>query len=149
MEKMSHHNRLPLSKRNHKPCFVFLDAAICCMLDLIDLHGIHYKIPFMSRNRIMYIVLHDQLVLFDHSLLPFFLLGCFFIAGRICINDVTQQCHITGVCSRPLTFSRSPTWSTILLCILNDLSCPSWSSLVGDCKRSFLQVKFSCMIRNI
>ena len=35
------------------------------------------------------------------TLLPF-LLGYLFIAGRICINNVTQQCHITRVCLRPL-----------------------------------------------
>ena len=35
------------------------------------------------------------------ALLPF-LLGYFFIARRLCINDVTQQCHITGLCLRPL-----------------------------------------------
>ena len=35
------------------------------------------------------------------TLLPF-LLGYFFIAGRLCINDVTQQCHITTLCLRPI-----------------------------------------------
>ena len=35
------------------------------------------------------------------ALLPF-LLGYFFIAGRFCINDFTQQCHITAMCLRPL-----------------------------------------------
>ena len=33
-----------------------------------------------------------------------FLLGYFFIAGRLCINDVAQQCHITIVRLRPLEF---------------------------------------------
>ena len=35
------------------------------------------------------------------TLLPFFL-GYFFIAGRLYINDVIQQCHITALCLRPL-----------------------------------------------
>ena len=40
------------------------------------------------------------------ALLPF-LLGYFFIAGRFCINDVAQQCHITAPCLRPLSFFES------------------------------------------
>ena len=40
------------------------------------------------------------------ALLPF-LLGYFFIAGRFCINDVTQQCHTTALCLRPLSFFES------------------------------------------
>ena len=97
------HNLLPLSKRNHKPFFVFLDVSICCMLDLVDPHGRHYKLPFRSRNHILDIIPHDQLVLFDHSIIPF-LLGYFFVIRRIYINDVTKQCHITRVYLRPLTF---------------------------------------------
>ena len=61
----------------------------CFMLDLVDPLGRHYRLPFRSRKRILDILFHDQLVLFDHSLLPF-LVGYFFITGRICINDVTQ-----------------------------------------------------------
>ena len=34
-----------------------------------------------------------------------FPLGYFFIAGRLYINDVAQQCHIIGVCLRPLEVS--------------------------------------------
>ena len=37
------------------------------------------------------------------TLLPF-ILGYFFIDGRICINYVTQQCHITVLFLRPLSF---------------------------------------------
>ena len=100
---MSCHSLLPLFERNHKPCFVSLDVAICWMFDLVYPHGRQYKLPFKSRNCILDIVLCDQLVLFDHSLLPF-LFGYFFIDGRIYINDVTQQCHISRVCLRPLSF---------------------------------------------
>ena len=39
-------------------------------------------------------------------LLPF-LLGYFFIAGRLYINDVAQQCHITRVSLRSLSFFES------------------------------------------
>ena len=40
------------------------------------------------------------------TLLPF-LPGYFFIAVRLCINDVSQQCHITVLCPRPLSFFES------------------------------------------
>ena len=114
MEKMSCHNRLPFSERNHEPCFVSLHVVLCCILDLVDPHGRHYRLSFRSRNRILDIIPHDQL-------------GYFFIAGRICINDVTQQCHITRVYLKPLTFVGS---FVILFFILNYLSCPRWSSLL-------------------
>ena len=202
------HSVLPLSERNHEPWFVSLDIAIYCILDLVDPHGRHYGIPFRSRNHILDIIPYDQLELFDHSLLPF-LLGYLFIVGRIYINDVTQQCPITRVYLRPLTFIGS---LIILFFILNYLSYPRWSSylkvdlplsmawsyhdsyiilnlfllswcifpwelqvplhfvglnlldessslflwnkshpsfLVGDYMWYFLQVKFSCMLRNI
>ena len=172
------HSLLPLSERNREPCFVSLDAAIQRILDLVDPHGRHYELPFGSQNRIIDIILLDQLVFSDHSLLPFILVH-FFINRRICINDVTQQCHITGVCLRPLTFFGS---SIILFFILDDLLCPRWSSFLevdlpfslsyfeslsfitvsrirGASRSSFelsllvlwngLQVKFSSMIRNI
>ena len=64
-----------------------------------------------------------------YSLLPF-LLGYFFIAGRLCINDVTQQCHLTRVSLRPLSFFES---ITILVFILDYFLCPRWySSLEVD-----------------
>ena len=73
----------------HKYFLLSHDVSIYYMLDLVDPYGRHYKIPFRSRHRILDIIPLDQLVLFDHSLLPF-LLGYFFIAGRLCINDLTQ-----------------------------------------------------------
>ena len=93
------------------------------MLDLVDPYGIHYRLPFRSRHCILNIILLE-LVLFDHSLLPF-LLVYFFIAGRLCINDVAQQCHITRVCLRPLSFVRS---IVILFFILDYFSFPRCSS---------------------
>ena len=44
---------------------------------------------------------------------------------RVCINDVTQLCHITRVYSRPLTLVGS---LVIIFFILNYLLCPRWSS---------------------
>ena len=88
------HSLLLLSERNHKPFFESLDASICYILHLLYPHRRHYGLPFESLIHILDIIPHDQLVSF--------VLGYFFIAGRICINDVTQLCHITRVCLRPL-----------------------------------------------
>ena len=99
------------------------DVVIYCMLVLVDPYGRHYRLPFRSRHRILDIILLE-LVFFDHSLLPF-LLVYFFIAGRLCINDVAQQCHITRVCLSPLSFFGS---IVILFFILDYFSCPRWSS---------------------
>ena len=53
------------------------------------------------------------------TLLPF-LLNYFFIAGRFCINDVAQQCHLTVLCLRPLSFIESiAILFFILYCFLN------------------------------
>ena len=72
------------------------------MLDLVYPYGRHYGLHFRSRYHILDII-HLELVLFDHSIRPF-LLGYFFIAGRLCINDVAQWCHITRVSLKPLSF---------------------------------------------
>ena len=128
---------------------VFHDASIYCMLDM---YGRHYRIPLRSRHRILDIIPLDQMVLFDHSLLPF-ILGYFFIARRLCINDVVQQCHITTLCLRPLVSLKvwsyySSSWIELSSLVLRNKSHPSF--LVGDCMRSFLQVKCtSCMVRSI
>ena len=99
------------------------DVSIYCMMDILDPYGVHYEIPFRSRHHILEIILLE-LVLFDHSLLPF-LLVYLFIAGRLCINDVIQQCHITRLFLRPLSFFGS---IFILLFILGYFSFPIWSS---------------------
>ena len=79
---------LVLRNKSHPSFLVSHDAAIYCLLDLVDPYGRHYGLPFRSRHRILDIILLE-LVLFDHILL-LFLLGYFFIAGRLCINDVAQ-----------------------------------------------------------
>ena len=82
----------------YKYFLVFHDVTIYCMLDILYPYGRHYGIPLD--------IILLELVLIDHSLLPF-LLVYFFIGGRLCINDVAQQCHITRVCLRPLALFRS------------------------------------------
>lgn len=84
---------------SHKIFLVFLDVAICSMFDLVDPLGRHYKLIFRSRDQIQDIILHDRLVLFDHSILPLFLLDSFFIVGRLCINDVTYVGRGIGLVS--------------------------------------------------
>ena len=123
----------------YESCLVSHDVSIYCMMELQT--SLHVSI------------LHPR----HHSSwigLPF-LLGYFFITGRLCINDVAQQCHITGVSLRPLSFF----WKyhhiilhlgfflELLSLVLRNKSHPSF--LVGDCTRSFLQVKCICMVRNI
>ena len=79
---------------------------------------------------------------------PSFLLGYLFIAGRFCINDVTKKCHRTTLCLRPRhTILHFGLFLELLSLVLRNKSHPSF--LVGDCTRSFLQVKCICMVRNI
>ena len=82
------------------------------------------------------------------TLLPF-LLVYLFIARRICINYVAQQCHITRVCLRPRhTILHFGLFLELSSLVFWNKSHPSF--LVGDCMRSFLQVKcISYMVRNI
>ena len=98
------------------------NVSIYYMIDLVDPYGRHFGLPFRSWHRILVIIILE-LVLLDHSLLPFVLVY-FFIAGRLCTNDVAQQCL------RPLSFFGS---IIIVFFILDYFSCPRWSSsLVVD-----------------
>ena len=54
-----------LSEANHEP--------LLCTLVLVDPYGRYYILPFMSRNYIVHIIPHDQLLFFDHSILFFIL----------------------------------------------------------------------------
>ena len=58
------------------------------MLDLVDPYERNYRLPFKSRHHMLDIILLE-LVLFDHSLLPF-LFVYLFIAIRLYINDVAH-----------------------------------------------------------
>ena len=46
---------------------------LLCTLVLAYPYGRYYVLPFMSRNHIVYIIPHDQLLFFDHSILLFIL----------------------------------------------------------------------------
>ena len=122
----------------YKYFLVSHDAAIYCMMDLVDPYGRYYRLPFKSRWYILDIIL----------------LGFFFIAGRFFINDVAQQCYITTLCLRSLLWKyhhiiiHLGLFLELSSLVLRNKSHPSF--LVGDCTRSFLQVKcISCMVRNI
>ena len=41
--------------------------TLLCTLVLVDPYGRYYVLPFMFLNHIVYIIPHDQLLLFDHS----------------------------------------------------------------------------------
>ena len=81
----------------YESCLVSDDDSIYYMMDLAN--------PLW--NSLQVSILHLR----HHSswagtLLPF-LLVYFFIAGRFCINDVAQQCHITALFLRPIEFFES------------------------------------------
>ena len=95
----------------HSLCLLFVRSLVlrilpciprCCLL----LHaGSCRSIWKILQTSLQVSILHPR----HHSswtgiLLPF-PIGYFFIARRICINDVTQQCHITRVYTRPLEVS--------------------------------------------
>ena len=42
--------------------------TLLCTLFLVDPYGGYYVLPFMSQNHIIYIIPHNQLLFFDHSL---------------------------------------------------------------------------------
>ena len=41
--------------------------TLLCTLVLVDPYGRYHVLPFMSRNHIIYIIPHNQLLFFDHS----------------------------------------------------------------------------------
>ena len=57
--------------------------------EVVDPLGSYNGLQFWSWDNIPNIILHDRLILFDQSILPFFLFCHFFIVGRFFINNVT------------------------------------------------------------
>ena len=161
-------------------CLLSVRSLVILIFPCIPQTSLHVSIPHPRHH-----------YLWSGTLLPF-LLGYFFIVGRVCINDVAQKCHITAPCLRPLSFTPSlSSWlflhswkvlhqwcrSTVSHnCIVSETSFFLWkychiilhlglflelsslvlhnnshpSFFVGNCTRSFIQVKYiSCMVRNI
>ena len=76
-------------------CRGFIDASISCMLDLLDPFGGHHKLPLRSHNNIPHIILNDGLILLHHGISRNLLVSDILITGRLIINDVTHQGHVT------------------------------------------------------
>jgi hypothetical protein len=89
---VSDRNHTPLSGAFSQVCKLENVSHSCNyqQLDLIDPLGIHYKLPFWSRNIIPHIILHDGLILFCHGILPYLLTCCFSMTRRLGINDVVH-----------------------------------------------------------
>ena len=94
----------------HSLCLLSVRSLVLQILPCITwyFHLLHVgscrSIWKILRTSLQVSILHPR----HHSswagiLLPF-LLG-YFIAGRLYINDVAQQCHITALCLRPLKVS--------------------------------------------
>ena len=75
-------------------CGVFLDVVVRYMLDLVGPFGSHQKLPLRSQNNIPHIILHDGLILLHHGISPNLLVSGL-ITGRLLINDMTHQGHVT------------------------------------------------------
>ena len=90
------------------PCLPSMRSLMLRILPCIPWHfhilhvGSCRSIQKMLENSLQVLILHPRnRSSWTSTLLPF-ILGYFFISGRLCINDVTQQCQITTVCLRPL-----------------------------------------------
>ena len=99
-----------LTSNGYKCLFIvyafFLWESSCYESFLVS-HGL----LFSSRYHILDTVLHDWLVLLDHSFLPF-LLVYFFIAGRPCI-----KCRTTVSCNCIVS---ETSWSFVILFFILD-----------------------------
>ena len=114
-------------------------------------------LPFMSRNHIIYIIPHDQLLFFDHS---FFHSIIFFILSYLSypwwyssfeVDLLLSESLSSVMVSLTLGASDSCLLEWILNChhlFFRNKSPPSF--LVGGCTGPFLQFKCtSCMVRTI
>ena len=110
-------------------CGGFLDASICCMLDLVDPFGGHHKLPLRSWNNILHIILHDGLILLHHGISPSLLVSGLLIIRRIIINDVTHEGHVTRESMRSPSLLERTTGSYVLLFLLQSITKLGWSPL--------------------
>ena len=78
----------------HEPCLVFLDATICTVLYLIDSTWSNYFSIYWSRHYLPHIILHNWVILLNHSFLPYLMLCNLLIDGRFTIYQLTNQYHI-------------------------------------------------------
>ena len=128
--------------------FWWLQMSLCSLC-LLSMRILVLRIfPCISHTSLQVSILHPR----HHSswtgiLLPF-LPDYFFIARRICINDVAQQCHILywALLKSHHTILHFVLFLELSSLVLQNKSHPLF--LVGDCTLFFLQVKcVSCMVR--
>jgi hypothetical protein len=110
---------------HHELHFELLNAAICCMLDLVESLGTYYRLPLRPWYYVPNIILHDGDVLLHHGILPYLLVCCCLKDERIEILVVAHQCHIVWKPHRRSSFSKCVLRSLhILLSIPQCLSEP-------------------------
>ena len=76
----------------HSLCLLSVRSLMLWILPCIPHTSLQVSIPHLRHHY------------FWTTTLLLFILGYFFIAGSFCNNDVAQQCHITALCLRPLSF---------------------------------------------
>ena len=107
----------------NRVCYVIVysfrgkSRTLLCTLVLVDPYGRYYGLPFRSRDHIVDIIPHDQLLFFDHS---------FFHSRKKLASMMSPNCVTQLECVRGLLL-----WFgslAILLFILSYLLYPWWSS---------------------
>jgi len=92
----------------HEPSFVFLDASICTMLDLIAQAWSNHYIVYWFGYNLPHIIFHDRGIFLNQCVLPHLLLCDLLIDGRLIIYQLSNQHHVASVPLRlsPLSLSR-------------------------------------------
>jgi hypothetical protein len=109
---------------SNKSRFVPLDAPVNCVFDLVDPFGSHYRLPFMSRNNISHIILHDGLILLHHGISSYWMTSCLLKIGRLRIDDVAHSCGVARISLRSFSLSEGTTRSCMSFCLLQSLTIP-------------------------
>ena len=87
---------------SHKPCFEFLNVAICSTLYLVKPSRSNHGFSLRPRHHLLNIILHDRRILLLHGLSPDLLASCLLIARRLRVKDVGSHFHIA---TKPLRWS--------------------------------------------
>ena len=86
---------LSLFDRNNEPCFISFDTLIFGILDLVYLLGRIHKTSLHVLKSYPNIFLYNRLILLDHIILPFFLLGTFFRKVSFLITNELLSCEMS------------------------------------------------------
>ena len=125
----------------YKYFLVSNDVSIYCMLDLVGPYGRNYRLLFRSWYCILDIILLELVLSF-----PFFwlFLHIWKDLHQWCRSTVSHNCSVSEASWILWNYHHILLYLSSL--VLRDKSHPSF--LIGDCTRSFLQVKCICMVRN-